>query len=77
MIQKFVAGDRRLQRKNEELAELKAKNNSKARGGAAPDRHVPDQDPDRRIAAGDRQGFGGKHHSTVMHAEPQDPRADG
>ena len=35
---------------------------------AAPDRDVSVQVADERVAARDRQSFGGKHHSTVIHS---------
>ena len=45
MIQKFVADHF-----NVKLTDLKAKNNSKSVAEPAPDRHVPHQDPHRRLA---------------------------
>jgi chromosomal replication initiator protein DnaA len=66
MIQKFVADHFNLK-----ISELKAKNNSKSIARPAPDRDVPDQEPDRGLAAGDRQGV---RRQAPLDGDPLDPQ---
>ena len=63
VIQKFVADYYQLTPERAEVAQQ-----LQVHRPAAPGRDVHVQVADAGLAAGDRQGFGGKHHSTVIHS---------